>query len=119
MNHDIELDAEAFLTGQPEIVAMMRARIRTTCEWMGPDVVAYIIQRVDVVPNMDSDDDYIAVACAVLRVAAEEAMRPKLEALKAETAMHRARAEALEAACESSMREWDAFLRMRTSRTIQ
>jgi hypothetical protein len=119
MNNEIEVDAQAFLTGQPEIVAMMRARIRTTFEWMGPDVVAYIVERVDVVPNMDNDDDYIAIACAVLKVAAEEAMEPKIEALRAETAAALARAERLEAACERSMREWETFLRMRTSQTVQ
>ena len=119
MNNEIELDAQAILIGRSEIAAKMRTTIRTTFEWMGPDVVAHILQRVDVVPNMDDDDDYIAVACAVLKVAAEEAMQPKLEAFRAETAMHLARAEALEAACRKSMHEWEAFLGMRTPRTVQ
>jgi hypothetical protein len=119
MRNEIEVDAQAFLSGQPQIVAMMRAKIMTTCEWMGADAVAHILQRVEVVPNMGDVNDYIAVACAVLKVAAEEAMQPKIEALRAETAAALARAEMLEAQCQKSMREFEVFRSMVTPPTIQ
>ena len=117
-----EVDVQAFLTGEPDAVAMLRAGLVHQLESSpscGPDVVNHVLSRVAEVPHYGDDEAYITYAVAVSKAALEEVLLPRIAALEAHNAALEVQNTALEAHIEQSMREFELFRRMTTPKTIQ
>lgn len=117
-----ELDAQAFLSGEPEVVTEMRNKIveaLTPLEWVDAVMLEAVLSKVGDVRHHGDDPAYIREAGEVLNAALEEAARPVLNAARARADAAKARADEIEAQWHKSQREFEEFRRMVTPSTIQ
>jgi len=108
------------MSDKQDVVALMRVSlIETLTPWTEGTELAAVLACLDAVPYTGDDKEYVTVAVEAARVAAEQAVQPRMDALCAETAAVRADTEQREAAFAQWQREFEEFRRMVTPRTIQ
>jgi hypothetical protein len=117
-----ELDAQAFLSGEPEVVTAMRNKIietLTPLEWVDAAMLGAVLSKVDDVQHHGDDRAYVREAGEVLKAAYEVVARPVFDAARARADVAKARADEIEAQWRKSQREFEKFRHAVTSKTIQ
>jgi hypothetical protein len=98
MTTEIHIDPQAFLCGQPEVVARVRGEIvqlMERLEQLIPGVTDAMLFRIDAIPYQGDDNTYIETADQTLKAAADELrahvqeiIRHKLMGMQTSGSMH-------------------------------
>ena len=103
----------------PTVAAQLRAMVITELRDFGPEVTETVLNAVATVPYAGDVHAYLAEVGPVLSAAVTLAAQPRLDAMRAEVEATRAKTAALEVAIARAHREFEAFRRMATPKTIQ